>query len=152
MNTTLLPVISRATTDFLTGLAQNAATPLNNIPGLPSRGAQRYTIRAISVSTKENFGPQFNFFNSASGYTTGVASDGFLGVWGFTSAMGAQLAATGLWRYYIDGLEIPYQDNDANALDVKPTVHVVLENISATAKSATANGAVEATFWLEPQQ
>ncbi len=148
----LYPVVAPEATFFLAGLAQNVAGAMQNIPGLPPIASRRYFIRAISVVARENFGPQFAFFNSAAGDAslTDPAVDGFVSFWGFAAASGQQLSGTGLWRYYIDGLAIPYVDRDTINTQTPPSLHVVLQNLAATAKSANAAGAIQVTFWVEP--
>ncbi len=146
-------------------LAQNAASAMYNVPMSVNLGGmgRRSLIRAIECITDENFGPEFNFFASKNGFTTNPDTDKFISRFGFVSSMGEQLGGSGLWRYYIDGLAIPYFDSDTESAptgQIVPTytpqtLHVVLQNISATAKAANAGGAagrVHATFWLEFMQ
>lgn len=151
-------VIANAASFFAEALNQNQATPMNNVPIGPAAGGpgRRSLIRAISCITDENFGPEFNFFNSASGFTTDPDTDGFLGRFGFTSAMGERIGGSGLYRYYIDGLAIPYYDIDTStgSIGAQPQLlHVILQNISVTAKliRGAASGRCHATFWLEPE-
>ena len=150
MQNFLYPVQSRAAVDFLTGLAQHAATPMNLLYGVPPINSRQYYIRAIAVLAKENFGPELNFFSTADGNTTDPATNTFLSKFGFLSSMGEQIGATGIWNYYVDGLAIPYRDDDTINTVTPPSLHVILQNISATAKSADGAGAVTVTVWLEP--
>jgi hypothetical protein len=147
---------------FTEALAQNVGSAMYNIPMQVGAGApgRRTLIRAIECITDENFGPEFNFFSRATGKTADPDTDSFISRFAFVSAMGEQINAAGLWRYYIDGLAIPYHDLDSEnypAGQVTPTIvqqklHVVLQNVSATAKLATAAaaGRIHTTFWLEP--
>lgn len=146
----LFPVKSRADVDFTEALAENAASAMVTLYGVEPIFSRRYFIRAIRVTAKENFGPQLNFFASAAGDTTEPSTNTFLGRWGFAASMGTQIGATGLWQYYIDGLAIPYYDEDTILTTVPPNLHVILENISATAKSADADGAVTVEVWMQP--
>lgn len=149
----LYPVIAVGTINFLEALAQNAVGAMNNLYGLPRQGSQRFFIRAIECATMENFGPEFNFFGSAAGFTTNPDTDTFIARYGFVDAMGERMGGAGLYRYYVDGLAIPYFDLDAaNSAEINPLLHVKLQNISATGKSANAAGAIAATFWVSPMQ
>ncbi len=66
--------------------------------------------------------------------------------------MGEQLGGGGLWRYYTDELAIPYVDLDTVGLTGQPTLHVILQNISATPKSAGVPGQTRVTVTLEEMQ
>lgn len=151
MNNFLFPVTSVPGTTFTEALALNEASAMYSLVGVPPAGARRFLIREIDVVCKDNFGPEFNFFSTATGWTTDPATDTFLSRWGFVATDGEQLDGTGLWRYSIPDLAIPYHDDDANGV-TPPTLHVVLQNLSATAKAADAAGAMRATFWLEAMQ
>jgi hypothetical protein len=146
----LYEVRSNPALHFTGALAQNAVTAVVSLPGLPRFGSLRYLLRAISVTAKEHFGPDLNFFSSASGLTTEPATDRFLSRFTFDADLGAQLGAAGLWRYYIDGLAIPYYDSDALAAGTSPLLHLTLGNVEATAKSAGAGGATGISVWVEP--
>ena len=150
MNSFLFPVTSKATVNFLEALITGAATPMNNLPG-PRSGSYRFLIRAIAVDAMEQFGPEFWFFSRAAGVTADPDTDDFLSKWQFTDGMAAQIGSAGLWRYYADGLAIPYVDLDALNTINPMNLHVILQNGSATPKSANAAGAIATTFWLEPQ-
>ena len=151
MSQFLFPVASQPLVNFTDALAQNAATAMNNLLGVPPIFSRRYLIRAIKATTKENYGPQLNFFSTAAGNTTDPATNTFLSRWGFLSSMGTQIGATGLYQYYVDGLAIPYYDADTFNTVNPPTLHCILQNISATAKSSGADGETAVTVWLTPQ-
>lgn len=150
MNSCFYPSYAVATVNFLEALNQNQVSAMNNLVG-PLK-MYRGFIRAISVVAKQNFGPEFSFFSTAVGDTGNPATDYFVSRWGFTASMGAQLAGAGLWRYYVDGLSIPFADIDGGTSLAPASVHVVMQNTEATAKLAGSDGAMSATFWLEPQQ
>jgi hypothetical protein len=150
-NTFLSPVTSIPSLNFTEALAQYAASAMNNLAGSPL--ATRWClIRAILVETAENYAPQLNFFSSASGQTADPATDAFLGSYGFTAAMGVQINAAGIYRYWASSLDIPYVDADAVPTTNPSLVHVVLENTGATSKSAYPVGSTKVTIWLEPMQ
>ncbi len=150
MLNTVFPVTSVPTANFLDALAQHAATAMNILYGVPPIYSRRYLIRAISVLAKEAYGPELNFFSTAAGNTTNPATNTFLSRWGFISSMAEQIGATGLYNWYVDGLAIPYRDDDTINTTNPPSLHVIMQNISATAKSADADGATSVTVWLEP--
>lgn len=158
-NTFLHRAMSNEATDFTealagtgsTGLPPFAATAIRHLP-IAGKGFSRYLIRAIEVTAMQNFGPQFNFFYNAVGITNDPATDSFVSRFGFFGVQGLQIAGSNLWRYYIDGLAIPYHDRDTGGSVNQPTLHVILENTDTVAKAAAGAGLVEANFWLEPQQ
>ncbi len=135
---------------FTAALAQNAVSAVTSLPGLPRGGSLRYLVRALSVVTKEHYGPDVNFFASASGFTTSPATDHFLSRFTFDADLGAQLGGSGLWRYYVDGLSVPYYDRDTWGSLSPPLLHIALGNTEATAKSAGADGSTTITAWVEP--
>lgn len=153
-----IQAIALAAANFAEGLTTNVASIVYNIPmSNPVAGiGRRMLIRAILAITDENFGPEFNFFGSAAGSTTNPDTDSYVGRFGFTSVMGERLSGAGLWRYYNDGMAIPYYDADAtNQTGNTPQLlHVVLQNIDANAKlvRGASQGRCNATFWLEPTQ
>jgi hypothetical protein len=159
-NTFLFPVRSVETTQFNSPIAgasapmtpPYAASVMTNIPGVPAIGSRRFLIRAIQVIAKENFGPEVNFFSKAAGPTLDPATDSFIARFQFLSVNGEQIGGVGNFRYYIDGLAIPYQDDDNISKVGVGSLHVILQNVDVTAKSGDTNGATVVTVWLEPVQ
>ena len=155
--TFLLPVLSSPSVNFQEALNQNQATPMNNLVMPHQFRGRDFLIRAIKCTTPDNFGPEFNFFATAAGFTALVATDTAISRFGFVSAMGERLGGAGLWRYYVDGLAIPYFDADTVNQNLAGSLHVVLQNIDATAKTVgggvvAAGGNISCTFWIEPMQ
>lgn len=150
MNDFVYPVTSVATVNFLEALAQNAASAMNILYGVPPIFSRRYLIRAINVLTREAYGPELNMFATAAGNTTDPATNTFISRWGFISANAERIGGTGLYNYYVDGLAIPYYDLDTVNTENPPSLHVILQNLSATAKSANDTGATKVTVWLQP--
>lgn len=159
MDSFLYPVPSNPDVNFRDALAASGAngappyhaTAMNIVRGVPPIASRRYVIRQILVVAKENFGPELNFFSSAAPLGNDVAADSFLGRWGFSSSMGEQIGGSGLWRYFIAGLAIPYVDNDTIGTQDPPNLNMIMQNIDVTAKSAGDNGAVAVTVWLTPE-
>ena len=148
-NNFLFPVVSVPATNFTEALATNAKSAMNLLYGIVPQASRQYLIQQIEVTTKENIGPQFNFFASAAGFTTDPATDTFLGQVTFLAAQGAQIGASGLWRYFVNGLQMPYYDADTlNSLN-PPSLHVILQNVGATSKSAGAAGSIAVTIWMQ---
>lgn len=137
-----------------TGVAPFAATAMYNLPGVPPSGPRRFLIRNLAVMAIQNFGPEVNFFGSSLGDTADPATDFFLGRFSFTSSMGEQIGnpAVGVFRYYVDGLAIPYHDRDAANSLTLPTLHVIMQNIDTTAKLGAAAGNVIIAVGLESVQ
>lgn len=148
----LLPVYAIGTVNFLDALATGAATAINSLQIPLGGGSRRYTITAIRVLTMEAISPLFWFYGSATGETSDVDTDSGLGAALFDDASAVQLGGSGLYRWYAEGLNIPYHDADAANSVSPPRLHVILQNQSTTAKSANAAGAINAIFYLAPQQ
>lgn len=146
----VFPVYAFTGVNFTQPLANGAATPMNNLIGLPACASGRFFIRAITVEATENFGPEFNFFGSAAGATGVIGTDQFISRYSFADTTGEQLNGAGPWRYYKDGLAIPYVDIDKMNSIGPRSLHVILSNVSATAKGNGTPFAV--TFWVEPAQ
>lgn len=165
-NSTLFAITSNPLTQFTEALAAAAVagTPpfvgsaLYNLPGVPNKGGGRFLIRAVRLITVENFGPEVNFFSS------GIAQpgatpllDAFEAKVQFFGVQGEQIGGAGLFRYYIDGLAIPFGDADSiNNTTVIPALHVILQNIDVIAKQvvvgAALPGQAKLTVWIEPRQ
>ena len=152
------PVISTPTTDFIEALAQNAISANYNLP-LPRAKTPNWLIRAITLVAVQNLTYELWLFRSATNLTGAVATDALIGFWQFQALSSGQpgFTVTGdsLFHYYIDGLEIPYYDQDFQSGTYEsipyPRVHARLVNRSATGKNANATGAVEFTLWVSPQ-
>jgi hypothetical protein len=154
------PVPSNPTLHFLEALGAAGSTftppfvggPIYNLPGLV-KGVYRYLIRSIEYLAVEQVGLEFDFWNSATGLTNLVATDSFIARFQFGSVNGQKFNNTGLFRFYIDGLAIPYFDADSTLnANVVPSLHVAVQNVDTVAKSVSPAGAVAVTFWLEPMQ
>lgn len=154
----LFPVASKGTVNFLEALAATGSTftppfvgtAINNLAGVPPSGSRRFLIRAIEYLAMEAVGLEFDFFGSSVGPTANVDTDNFIARYQFASANGVQYAGAGLYRFYVDGLAIPYYDLDTANSVTPPTLHVGVQNVDTVAKSAGAPGAIACTFWLEP--
>lgn len=159
-NTFLFPVTSRPTVDFLDALAAAGSSltppfaggPINTLKGLPPINARRFLVRAIEYLAVENVGLEFDFFGSAAGLTDVIGTDTFISRFQFASVNGAQFNATGLYRYYVDGLAIPVLDLDSINTTTPPALHVAVQNVDTVAKTVDAAGAVKVTIWVEPMQ
>lgn len=155
--------------DFILGIAQNASDTAN-IADPGSLGAScRSIIRGISILSDQNLAWELKFFNTNRFNTDAADLDQvpFIGGWGFQAADGTQIAATGPYYYYIDGLYIPYHCTDfdypsaANGnkghgkivngvATPQGQIHMMLINRSATAKNAGATGEIVITLHMEP--
>lgn len=149
MPASLIPARSSQATDFTQALATDAVTPIVNL-SIPSPSIRRWYIRAISVVGLEGIAPEFNFFSSATGINADPSLDNWIGAVPFEATDAKRFGGAGVFRFWTDGLQIPYYDIDAANLVAMPSLHVVLANRGAVAKSAGAPGNLQATFWLEP--
>ena len=91
-------------------------------------------------------------FSGTPGPNADPNADRFLGRWSFVAADAVQIGS--LWYYYVDGLDIPYQDGDFGshvgaALNI-PQLHVRLVNRSAAAKTVAPTGRFKLVANLEP--
>lgn len=153
--------ITRIRTNSLTDLqlacAQNAMITVdikNNSVG--AGGAVKSRIRSLTLMSDQQLAWEINFFGTAD-YVSLVAvfeSVHFLGRFGFQAADGSQIAGAGAFYYYIDGLDIAYQDFDFSNKVRNPVadigvVHVGVVNRSATAKNAGATGRLVVGIGIE---
>ena len=134
-----------AASQFTGTLAQNAAAFLSL--DLASFGVgQRVDaiIQAIQILSMENLSWEVWFFRTNAQDPADADVNRFTGYWAFgTTAV--QIGGAGLFHYYIDGLSIPYQDEQQTS-----KLHLALINRSAAGKSAGANGAIRVQVTLAP--
>ena len=132
---------------WIGSLAQNAAANENIVVKF-AEAALNLSLTGITIVSDQNLAWELDFWNSALfGSSSDMDLDGWIGLWSFVAANGTQIAGTGSYRYYIDGLNIPLYDADGTQ-----TLHVSLVNRSATAKNAGATGEIVVTFIVEGQQ
>jgi hypothetical protein len=156
--TQLFPVYTNPLVNFRQALGAAAATftppfvgtVIEDLPGVPPGRSGWFLIRAISYLAVENIGLEFDFWATALGMSGVVTTETFLSRYQFASANGAQFAGLGPFHYYVDGLAIPYIDQDHVGSTAPRTLHVSVQNIDTVAKSANNAGMFKATFWLEP--
>lgn len=133
-------------TDFTGALAQNAAATANlAVPQLPSDAQCR--LKNIAIISDQQLAWEIWLWATTS-FNTGITDLDALypfGRWSFDSSSGVQIAGTGPYYYYIDGLDVPYMDSAKLS-----QLHVMLVNRSAASKSAGAAGEIVVKFCLEP--
>lgn len=141
-------VTSVSTTHFTGALATNAAeTEDIALPGALAgvNGNARGEIRSITIISQQNLAWELEFWRSATHGAT-IDADKFIGRWTFAAVDGVQEAGAGNFRYYIDGLDIPYDDADGTG-----KLHISLVNRDAVAKLAQgAGGDVVVRTRIEP--
>lgn len=165
-----------ATALFAGTLAQNAG--LNVRVPLPEAIAAgrvgRCIIEGIQIASFDQLAWEFWFWRNQQfqAPNTNPTPEAYAGVWGFSSAAlgqpgnGEQIGAAGLYYYYIDGLGIEYEDDDAGLTSVpvglpltaspQPVpapgafLNVTLVNRSAGAK--TAGKWFDVTFIVQATQ
>lgn len=139
---------SDSATHFTTAIAQNAAESEDIT--LPSAyagvgGSVKARIRSLVIISKENLAWEVLLYSKTSFAGTTVDTDTFLARWSFVATDAVQVAATGDYLYYVDGLDQAYIDESKAG-----QLHVRLVNRSVATKTANAAGAVVVKFGLEP--
>lgn len=114
----------------------------------------RCRITGIAVVSVEPLDWRLWLWRVAAGPGADIAANAFIGYWQFTAAAAVRIAATGLYYYYIFGLDVPYTDEDepANKPDpLRPSgrFHLGLQPTNG-AKTAGAGGAVKITLFVDP--
>lgn len=143
--------------DFVDAIAQNAmdleslALDLS-VCGTPTA---RCRITGIAIVATQALDYELWLWRKAFGAGAGIAADSFIGYWTFQAAMAVQIGGTGLYYYYIYGLDVPYTDEDTaeeKPDSTKPSgrFHLGLVNRSATGKNAGETGALKITLFVDP--
>lgn len=141
----LYPVRTSSAVEFTGAIVTNAQETENIV--LPSslsgiNGNAANILHAIEIVATENLAYELDFYGSDAFNSATPNLNRFLGLWAFAAGDGTQVAATGLYRYYIDGLAIPLWDYDLSG-----ELHVALVNRSVASKTAGAGGAMTVTMW-----
>ena len=79
--------------------------------------------------------------------------EAFRGYWTFSAANGIRIAATGLYYYYIDGLGVYYEDDDAGLkanVDAGAGAYLNCTLVNRSAGAKTANAWFDLVWILEP--
>lgn len=139
-------VTTLASSQFRSALVQNAGENL-------SLEVQRYglgqrvdsVIRSVQILSVEDRQWELWFYGKNS-YNTAPADPDLNTAYGFWwfGVSGRRIAAVGLYMFYVDGLYIPYTDQDSSS-----KVHMTLINRSAGAKTAGDAGAIRVQLGLE---
>jgi hypothetical protein len=160
-----IPVRTKSTVHFLGALAAagaaatehlktigNSSVTAGVVPeGLAAGGHVRSRLRSIRILSVQLLPWEVQLFHRAAGIGGAVLdTESFVGTWSFTGSGtpgdGSQATGDTFYYYYVDGLDVPYED-----LDVTSQIHVRLINRhAATAKIAGASGAITIEFGLEP--
>lgn len=102
----------------------------------------RSRLKALRILSDQNLAWEIDLYGKDTfGDPADLDSNSWIGRWGFQAADGLRIAGAGPYLYYIDGLDVPYEDQDATG-----ELHVSLVNRSATAKSAGAAGEIVVAF------
>jgi hypothetical protein len=135
-------------THFTGAIAQNAKEDENiTLPGALDGigGNARGYIRGIMIQSDENLAWELAFWSSDTFDDTTLDDDDFLSRWSFAAADGVRFGGANQYYYYIEGLEIPYVDDDKSG-----ELHMSLVNRSAASKTAGAGGEVVVEVFIEP--
>lgn len=151
-----VPTVS--TTDLTAACAQNAMITVdiqNNAIG--AGGSCRGRIKALIITSDQNLAWEVNYFGTADFVTLATVFETvhLMGRYAFAVGDGLQIAGAGPFYYYIDGLDIAYEDLDITSKARNPQaavgkLHIGLVNRSATAKNAGATGKIKVTTCFEP--
>jgi len=130
-----------------------AASPSGTTPlveGLAAGAVLRCRLKSIRILSVQLLPWEVQLYRSATGIGGAVIdTESFVGLWSFTgsgnSGDGSQATGDTFYYYYVDGLDVPYEDADRSS-----QIHVRLVNRhAATAKIAGAGGAVAIEFGFE---
>lgn len=106
----------------------------------------RSRLKSLHIASVQNLAWEIDFYGRDSfGTEADLDKMSFIARWGFQAADGLRIGGTGPYLYYIDGLDIPYEDADETG-----ELHVSLVNRSVTAKLAGATGEVVVAFVFDP--
>lgn len=150
----LYRVSSDPATQFTTALAgAGAAIELEDVQLPETLGAGRVArgrVRAIQIYSLDNLAWELWFFGKTAGATGVIDTEHVRGSWSFAAGDGKQIAGAGFYFYYIDGLDIAYEDEDrgGGAAGVKAYLHLGLQNRSGGAK--TIGGNLKVRCLVEP--
>lgn len=135
---------SAPATQFTDALVTNAGE-LESMaaPAALGGSSSRGRLKMLNLVATENRDYELLLFSGAVANTADAATNRFLGRWSFVAADAVRVAATGLYLYHINGLDVPYEDQDKTGL-----IHAMLVNRSAAAKSAGAPGALRIDLWF----
>jgi hypothetical protein len=114
----------------------------------------RCRITGITLVSTEALDWRLWLWRKAAGAGAGIAADSCIGYWQFVAASAARIASTGLYYYFIFGLDIPYTDEDLPTEKPDPLApsgrfHLGLQPTSG-GKSAGEAGAVKITLFVDP--
>lgn len=178
MNAFQLPVASVPTVNYTEYLGTNFISANNDLT-LPNRKTHWF-VRAIELIAVQNLSYELWLCSTAANLAGTMVSDYLIGMWqfgpwqstppatpGYPVFMSGSSPADQFYRQYIDGLMIPYRDQDlmdlpnpqanvplgqgvSNASIPFAKLHTRLVNRSLTAKVSGTGGAVMVTFYVEP--
>ena len=135
-------------THFAGGLAQNAGEDESlTMPGALAgiNGDCKNQLKSLTIISDQNLDWEIMVWSSATHGVADLDTNQFIGRWTFAATDAVQVAGTGSYYYYIDGLDVSYADADYSG-----KLHLTLINRSATAKNAGATGEVVVKARLAP--
>jgi hypothetical protein len=137
-----------------TSTAHLTAAALVNVPvvadiTLPGclagmNGNARNHVRSITIISQQNHAWELEFWRSATHGGT-IDADTFIGRWTFDPGDATRESGTGNYRYYIDGLDVPYVDNDNSG-----KLHLSLIDRTAGKLAQGAGGDIVVKVRMEP--
>lgn len=141
----VINVRSNKDTHFTTAIAQNAEEREDlTLPAAIGAGLDSHSrLRTIRITSLDSRSWEIWLWKKKTYSDPDLNQDSFCGVWSFSAGDGKQVAGAGFYYYYIDGLDVCY--NDESSLG---QLHCALLNRSAAAKTVGPNVVVE--FGFEP--
>lgn len=144
----LIPILTDKDLHFTGALATDAEERENIVlPAAISAGLHcRSRLRAIALISDQNLNWEiFLWGRDTFGDPADFDLNSFIGRWRFDQGDGVQIAGAGPFYYYVDGLDVPYED-----LDNSGELHISLVNRHATAKNAGATGEIVLKLVFDP--
>lgn len=150
-------VASDPASDFTAAIVQDAAAYADLLlPGSVSAGrTARARIKCLSIQSVENVAWEIWFFRKQRTGAEVITDVAFAGFWSFAAADAVQIGGAGLYYYYVDGLDIPYSNEDLlpngrpDEDGQRKYLHLALIPRGA-GKSAAAAGEIRIQVDLEP--
>ncbi len=134
-------------TPLLPAIAQNAGLDVDvQIPkGLGSGG--RSMLRTLVMLAEENLSYELWLWSSATHGAT-IDTDAWLSRWTFVASDAVQETGDTYYRYVIQNLDFPYEDDDASSSPNPARLHITLIPRLA---AKTINKKIVIKFFLQPE-
>ena len=154
----LFPLSTTDGVQFTEALIQNAVEQEDlALPGaVGGGGVGRCRIRSAVFWSSQNLDWEFQVYGSVQTVSGDPNLDTYRGRWSWVAADAVRNGGAGLYKYYIDGLDICYEDEDYEGSGLPPLpagvakIHLLLVNRSAAAKLVYPAGNARLRLMIEP--